>query len=95
MHASVWPSFVEGWLERCVITMQLFAIFSACDNWPVMFGQEGALGSILTHLVLGYSGYARAVADRPATGVMIEYVSPDLRSRISNTGEALSMKKNG
>ena len=94
MCSSDLPSFVEGWLERCVITMQLFAIFAACDNWPVMFGQEGALGSILTHLVLGAVGMLGQwlIGLRP---VYDEYVSPDLRNRVSNTGEALSMKKNG
>lgn len=92
MHASVWPSFVEGWLERYVITMQLFVIFATCDNWPVMFGQEGAFGSVLTHLVLGTMGMLGQLllGLRP---VYDEYVGPDLRDRSSKREVVASAKK--
>lgn len=92
MHDPVWPSFIESWIERQLITMQLFVIFAACDNWPVVFGQEGVLGSILTHLIIGVVATVGQLllGLRPKYD---EYVSKELQDQISKRTVQLSTEK--
>ncbi|KAI1610085.1 hypothetical protein EDD36DRAFT_445475 [Exophiala viscosa] len=59
------PRWVTGWIEPWVVMMQLFAIFRACDNWPVFVGGDtntsggspGLFSWYVTHLVLSVNSW--------------------------------------
>lgn len=81
LHHSLSAPSVVGWLEQYMIPLQLFVIFAACDNWPVILGQQGLLGWTLTHLVLGFAtSFGRLFLGlQPQYN---EYISSELRNRV-------------
>ena len=81
------PRWVIGWIEQWVVMMQLFAIFRACDNWPVFVrgdtntngGSPGLFSWLVTHFVLNVSsgvGYVFGLRGRYG-----EYVADGLLDR--------------
>ena len=77
MHQAPW---ILTWLERWVVPLQLFSIFRAWDNWPLVYGDDsGLLSWTVTHLVLGLcAGLGYILGLRPSYK---EYVKEDLLLR--------------
>ncbi|KAJ9621378.1 uncharacterized protein PV06_04810 [Exophiala oligosperma] len=90
------PRMARNWIERWIINVQLNCIFWACDNWPLLVGNDGRPGMVswaATHLVLGGSvalGYLLGLRGRYS-----EYVGkePGLTGR--EDGGKIGKKKVG
>jgi len=52
------PSWAEMWLERWIVPLQLFIIFQAWDNWPVLCGDDsGWISRTATHITFWLSSW--------------------------------------
>lgn len=78
LHAPV--VIPESRLEKYTVPLQLFIIFQACDNWPVVLSTQGMLGWALSHFCLRIACILGGLilGLRP---VYAEYVSSELRYR--------------
>ncbi|EXJ95084.1 hypothetical protein A1O1_00202 [Capronia coronata CBS 617.96] len=74
---SMTPTWLRKVLERQIVVLQLFSIFRAWDNWPVLIGNDsGWISWSVTHAVLcscSWIGYAVGLR-----GVYVEYVGKEL-----------------
>lgn len=82
MHNAITIPLLSTWLEGYVVPLQLLTVFAACDNCPVILNQQGVLGWVLTHLILGFAtilgGFVLGL--KP---LYDEYISDELRARLS------------
>lgn len=78
------PLWLKSWLEAWVIPLQLFCIFQAWDNWPVLVGDDSGLFSwTVTHAVLRIAsmmGFLLGVR-----GTYEEYVTEELTVRVAES----------
>jgi hypothetical protein len=82
----------KGFIERWIVTLQLFAIFRAWDNWPVLVGpSNGYFSRLATHVVLGFcSSVGRYMLG--LGGLYGEYVDEDLIAKTERSKNETSQK---
>ncbi|KEF53262.1 uncharacterized protein A1O9_10710 [Exophiala aquamarina CBS 119918] len=56
------PVWAERWIEGWIVPLQLFIVFQAWDNWPVLYGDDsGWISWTATHFTLWVSSWAGSV----------------------------------